>query len=314
MALSSTSLMAASAVLALWLDHRWGEPPQALHPVVWMGHWLGRPGQRLSRLRPAWAFWGGALWWSLGAVTVASLALWAQQTLLGWAGQGGWEAVGAVVLGGVLLKPLLAWRMLRDEVQAVDLALAHSLPAGRTRLAWLVSREVHTLDAVEVREAVTSTLAENLNDSVLAPLFWWVVAGLPGAAVYRFANTADAMWGYRDHREWSGKWAARADDLLSGVPARLTALGLCAVAWAWPGWARLRQQARLTPSPNGGWPMGAMACLLGCRLGKRGVYTLVAEGRAISSADLQRALAWSGRLVGVLALLLAACCVQGLIP
>jgi adenosylcobinamide-phosphate synthase len=313
MALSSTGLMAASAVLALWLDHRWGEPPLRVHPVAWMGHWLERPGQRLSRLRPAWAFGGGALWWSLGALTVAGLAWWAQQTMLDWAGQGGLAALGAVLLGGVLLKPLLAWRMLREEVLAVERGLADALPAGRTRLARLVSREVQTLDAVQVREAAIGTLAENLNDSVLAPLFWWAVAGLPGAAVYRFANTADAMWGYRDHREWSGKWAARADDLLSCVPARLTALGLCAVAWAWPGVARLRQQARLTPSPNGGWPIGTMACLLGCRLGKPGVYTLLAEGRSATTGDLQRALAWSGRLVLVLGLLLAACCVEGVV-
>jgi adenosylcobinamide-phosphate synthase len=216
-----------------------------------------------------------------------------------------------VLLGGLLLKPLLAWRVLREEVQAVELGLTESLPAGRRRLSRLVSREVRMLDAVQVREAAIETLAENLNDSVLAPLFWFALAGLPGAAVYRFANTADAMWGYRDHREWSGKWAARADDLLSWLPARLTALGLCAVAAVWPGWAHLRQQARLTPSPNGGWPMGAMACLLGCRLGKPGVYTLMARGRDATAADLQRALVWSSRLVGMCGLLAAAFGVWG---
>src|SRR5690606_4699726 len=135
---------------------------------------------------------------------------------------------------GLLLKPLLAWRLLREEVQGVEAALAESVEAGRARLARLVSRDVAPLSATEVRESAIESLAENLNDSVVAPLFWFVLAGLPGAALYRFANTADAMWGYRGARggrvwEWAGKWAAHADDALSWLPARLTALLL---AWA----------------------------------------------------------------------------------
>jgi len=129
----------------------------------------------------------------------------------------------------LLLKPLLAWRMLRDEVQAVEDALAVSLDAGRQRLSRIVSRDTRALTETEVRESAIETLAENLNDSVVAPVFWFVLLGLPGAVVYRFANTADAMWGYRGmhngrYWEWAGKWAARADDVLSWLPARVTAL------------------------------------------------------------------------------------------
>ena len=161
------------------------------------------------------------LW--LGALLSMAVALTLDIMLVAWLGQAwaGHEgaapqvsdvvlAVGlrAVLLGG-LLKPLMSWRMLRDEVAAVEHALAQSLQAGQQRLARLVSRDVTQLDAPQVRESAIETLAENLNDSVVAPLFWFVLLGLPGAALYRFANTADAMWGYRGRYEWVGKWAAR---------------------------------------------------------------------------------------------------------
>lgn len=199
----------------------------------------------------------------------------------------------AVLLLGLLLKPLLAWAMLRSEVLAVEAALGTSLDAGRQRLAWLVSRDVAALTEGQVRESAIESLAENLNDSVVAPIFWFVLLGLPGAALYRFANTADAMWGYRGERngrvwEWAGKWAAWADDVLSWLPARITAVLLMALAHR-AAWRALGQQARLTPSPNSGWPMAAMALCLGVRLGKPGVYTLNAEGRVPLGADTQRA-------------------------
>jgi adenosylcobinamide-phosphate synthase len=147
-----------------------------------------------------------------------------------------------------------------------------------------VSRDTAALDATQVREAAIETLAENLNDSVIAPLFWFAIAGLPGAAVYRFANTADAMWGYRDHREWAGKFAARADDLLSWLPARLSALALLAARPALL--PRLAGEARRTPSPNSGWPMAAMALRLDLKLGKPGVYQLNSSGAQPGPGDV----------------------------
>ena len=130
-------------------------------------------------------------------------------------------------------------------------------------------------------------MAENLNDSLVAPLAWYAVFGLPGAAVYRFANTADAMWGYRGRYEWAGKWAARADDVLSWVPARITAALL--LGWRPGAWSALVQEARDT-SPNGGWPMGAMALHLGVRLTKPGVYRLNDSAPAPDALALRKAL------------------------
>lgn len=296
---------------ALAIDLWWGEPPVPLHPVVWMGRALGACGARVAPAGPTgrdlWSFWLAALIWCALAAIVFVIAAAAQW--LAWRYLPAWAA--ALVLG-LLLKPLLAWRMLRDEVLAVEAALQQSLPAGRERLTWLVSRDTAQLDAGQVRESAIETLAENLSDSVLAPLFWFAVAGLPGAALYRFANTADAMWGYpgwrgqgddRRHWQWAGKWTARADDLLNWIPARLTALLLALsglAAGRRPGWSALRQDACITPSPNGGWPMGAMARLLGVRLGKPGVYVLNPAGCVPQAAELQQAVAHAGRVVAML--------------
>jgi adenosylcobinamide-phosphate synthase len=266
-----------------------------------MGRYLGAIGPRLTALPPRLAFVGGALAWALGACVVLALALGADVFVRvctsAFLAEPLWAALAQGLLLGVALKPLLAWRMLRDEVAAVERALGQSLPQGRAQLQRLVSRDVQTLGDVEVRESAIESLAENLNDSVVAPLFWFALCGLPGAALYRFANTADAMWGYRGRYEWAGKWAARADDALSWLPARITALLLCLAAGRAPAWRDVQQQASLTPSPNGGWPMGTMALLLGVRLCKPGVYALHAEGSAPRAEHSALALAWAARAV-----------------
>ena len=293
------SIPVLALCIALAVDHVFGEPPARWHPVVWMGHALGWAGQRVAPLAQhapvgldlrSFCF-SALVWCALSAINVF-IAWGLQRALL----QLPWwlAAVGL----GLCLKALLAWRMLRTEVLAVEAALAQSLAAGRERLSWLVSRDVTQLTEAQVRESAIESLAENLNDSVLAPLFWFALAGLPGAALYRFANTADAMWGYRIVRggrewEWAGKWAARADDALNWLPARLTALLL----WPTGQGAALWRNAGLTPSPNGGWPMGAMALGLGVRLGKPGVYTLNATGREPVTADVHQAVALAWRAV-----------------
>ena len=303
--------LAAALWLALLVDRWFGEPPAHWHPVVWMGQYLGWMGQHIAP-QGAQAGQGadiprfvlGALAWSLGAVVVGAVAITIQQWLLSW------HALAAVVLLGLLLKPLLAWRMLRDEVRAVEAALQTSLENGRAQLARLVSRDVSTLDAQQVRESAIESLAENLNDSLVAPLFWFALLGLPGAALYRYANTADAMWGYRGLRAgrdwtWAGKWAARVDDVLSWLPARLTAL-LLALVRGGLSWRALRAQAPRTPSPNSGWPMAAMALALDVRLSKPGVYVLHEAGRGPQAGDTARAVQLGERAVLLLALLLGA--------
>jgi len=310
---------AAVPLVALWvafgLDHAFGEPAARWHPVVWMGRYLQAVGQRIAPTAGAAApgaagvFTLGATAWVLGALVVLAVALALQamlQSLPVWA---------AGLLAGIAWKPLLAWRMLREETAGVEQALSASLEEGRARLSRLVSRDVAQLDAEAVRESAIESLAENLNDSVVAPVFWFVLLGLPGAAVYRFANTADAMWGYRGERggrtwEWAGKFAARADDVLSWVPARLTAL-LIAAAHRGLRWRVLRSEAARTASPNSGWPMAAMALALDVRLGKPGVYVLHGAARAPVAADGRRAQAVAARAVALLLLVASAAIVLG---
>lgn len=303
------AVAAVALLLALAIDRWWGEPAAALHPVVWMGRALGACGARVApgqaTGRDLWSFWLAALVWCALAAIVLVVS-----GALQWAALAHLPAWGAALALGLLLKPLLAWRMLRREVLAVEAALGESLEAGRARLAWLVSRDVRQLDAAAVRESAIESLAENLSDSVVAPLFWFVLLGLPGAALYRFANTADAMWGYPGMRggrywQWAGKWAARADDALSWLPARLTALLLWLAARG-VRWSALRALARATPSPNGGWPMGAMALALGVRLSKPGVYVLNAAGRAARAEDTRRAIDLASRSIAALIPLLLA--------
>lgn len=277
--------------LALLLDWWLGEPPAIFHPVVWMGKALQRAGDWLAPPAPVaqdWkCFWLAALVWCALAAIVLIVSWFLQQSALAM-----YDVLAAAVLAA-LLKPMLAWRMLRNEVLAVELALAQSLADGRTRLSWLVSRDVNALSAQQVRESAIESLAENLNDSVVAPLFWFALLGLPGAALYRFANTADAMWGYPGMRggrywQWAGKWAARADDVLSWVPARITGV-LVAVGVRGLTWRRLARHASKTPSPNSGWPMAAMALALGVRLSKPGVYSLNGRARRPGPLDTRRA-------------------------
>lgn len=284
---------AGGALLLAWTaDRLFGEPRYAWHPVAWFGRIATPLGLRARALAPSAAFAAGTVFWMalVGSVAAAAFAVErASGSLPAWA---------AIPLLAVVLKPTFAWRMLEDEVRAVDTALGQGLDEGRAQVARLCSRDVEQLDADGVRETAIETLAENFNDSLVAPLFWFVVAGLPGAWAWRAVNTLDAMWGYRGRWEWAGKWAARADDVLGYVPARLAA----ALLWrpsGTMGWlasiTHLAREARLTPSPNGGWPMAAMALRIGARLGKPGVYTLNARAPGPHATSIGIALVVAGQ-------------------
>jgi adenosylcobinamide-phosphate synthase len=267
-----------------------------------MGYFLKLFGRPMTRLPAGPALIAGCLAWSVGAALVVAVAI-AVDRILQELAQDRLLTPGlglpvAEFLLGILLKPLFSWRMLRDEVANVERRMGQSLSDGRAQLQRLVSRDVALLNETEIRESAIETLAENLNDSLVAPLFWFAIGGLEGAALYRFANTADAMWGYRGEYEWAGKAAAKIDDLMNWLPARLTALLICLAAGRALSLAEMRHQASQTPSPNGGWPMGTMALLGGIRLGKPGVYCLNEGGRPPRPHDLWQALRWSGGAVG----------------
>jgi adenosylcobinamide-phosphate synthase len=279
-------------VAALAIDAAVGEPPARVHPVVAMGGLLSAARRRWRGRGPAVEFAEGAA--GLAAVVAASaLGAVAAQRLLD-------RLPRSVALLGEAgaLSTLLALRGLREAVEGVQEALAaDDLVTARALAARdLVSRDTAQLDASELSGAAIQSLAENLSDSVVAPLLAYAAGGLPGAAAYRALNTADAMWGYRTAELLHhGRAAARADDVANLVPARLTALLIAlraprrAAAWR----IALRDHG-LAPSPNGGWPMAAMAGALGVRLVKRDSYAFNAEAPAPGAADIGRALGVAG--------------------
>ena len=232
------------------------------------------------------------------AGAIAALAGWGVAAL---AAQTGWAQ--PLVIGAALWL-LLALRGLFTAAAKVARPLAHGdLPAARVAVAWhLVSRPTQDLDAGGVASAAVESVAENLTDAYAAPVAFFLVFGLPGAAFYRAVNTADAMIGYRDGAlDYFGKVAARLDDVLNVIPARLAALAIVAAsalagANAAAAWRMLRRDRARTASPNAGWTMAAIAGALGVTLEKPGSYRL-GDGHAPRPDDIARAV----RIVGLAA-------------
>lgn len=257
---------AQNLLLALAADALLGDPPNHWHPVVLLGSWMHLGEQMAPALPQARLAWGGA--WLAGGAALA--------------GAGATLVPKHALLQAGAAATLLAYRSLDRAVAEVQHALASDdLPEARRLLSWhLVSRPTDDLNASEVAAAALESLAENLSDSVVAPALAYLVGGLPAMAVYRLCNTADALWGYHNERyECLGKVAARLDDGLNLVPARLTAFLIAAAAQlTWQrgtdAWRIARRDAGLTASPNAGWPMAAMAGALDTTLTKRDHYRL----------------------------------------
>ena len=212
----------------------------------------------------------------------------------------------------------LAGTTLIREVREVFLALDRSLEEGRTQVARIVGRDTSELSAQEVRTAALETLAENLSDGVIAPLFWFAILGVPGMLAYKMVNTLDSMIGYRTERYKDfGCWAAHIDDIANYIPARLTAL-LMIVGY----WPKAKSQkliafvcryGRNHASPNSGYPEAALAGILDCRFGGPHYYfgqlfekPFIGENdRELTTADMKKAIRVN-RMAEVLMVLLVA--------
>lgn len=274
---------------ALAVDRLVGEYPVALHPVVW----LGRAIAGAMKLAPAVGWWrqfgfGALLTLTLVAASaglaVAALVLAARIPYLD------------VLVGAYLLKASFALRELEQASLRVQRPLREGdLEGARAVLSSLCSRDSANLDRDELLGATIESLAENTSDSFVAPLFYFVLLGVPGAFAYRAINTLDAMIGYHGPYEALGKFAARLDDVANWAPARLTAALLLLAGWllrldAPEGWRILRRDAGRTPSPNAGWPMAVMAGLLRVQLVKKDVYVLgdAQEMLSLEKVDVAR--------------------------
>ena len=259
------------------LDALWGEPDwlwkRLPHPAVLMGRLIGHADRRFNH---------GAQQRLKGVAVMAVLVTGAGG--LGWAiGQLPGHALWEVILAAILL----AQKSLVDHVQAVGHALHRSLGEGRRAVAMIVGRDTAEMREADVARAAIESAAENLSDGVIAPAFWFMVGGLPGLLIYKITNTADSMIGHMTPRHRQFGWAAaRFDDLLNLIPARLTAL-LLALTHGWLDPRPVLRDAKLHRSPNAGWPESVMAPILNVALsgprsyhGERRVYPWVwPEGR-----------------------------------
>jgi adenosylcobinamide-phosphate synthase len=264
-------LVPAVVALAALIDVAAGEPPAALHPVVWMGRLIAALERRRPRGRPrAELAYGVFLVLVVAGVCGAgAVALTLAFDHLPW-----WLAVP---LSAAALKTTFSLRGLVAAARRVQAALAADTGAARAELAALVSRD-RELDAPHIVSAAVESLAENLTDSVVSPLLYFALFGLPGAFVYRAANTMDAMVGYRGEYEYVGKAAARLDDVLNWLPARLTGVLIALLAPSARGRREARRCVRARPHPATGpnklVTISAMAGALGAQLEKPGVYAV----------------------------------------
>ena len=178
-----------------------------------------------------------------------------------------------VCVSAIFIFYFLAGKTLIKEVRMVFKALDESLEKGRKQLSRIVGRDTANLDAQEIRTAALETLAENLSDGVIAPLFWYMLLGVPGMAAYKMINTLDSMIGYKTERYRDfGCWAAHIDDIANWIPARLTAL-LMVLSAGRPGLLRfVHKYGRQHASPNSGYPESALAGILNCRFGGTHTY------------------------------------------
>lgn len=306
-----------TALLALALERLVGYPNAIVarigHPVIWMGRLIGLLDSRLNNRSRGRGVLALLLLLAATALVTVPIAWLLRSLPFGW------------VIEAVLASTLLAQKSLRDAVRAVAAALTRSLPEGRTAVSHIVGRDPQSLDEAGVSRAAIESLAESTSDGVVAPLVFLVLFGLPGIALYKAVNTADSMIGHKTERHLQFGWAAaRFDDLLNLVPARLTALLIAGAAFfakdAQPeaAWSTALSDAKKHESPNAGWPEAAFAGALGFQLGGPRSYEgemvdlpAFGTGRAeLGPADIERAL----RLYDVtLNLLLVATAVAALI-
>ena len=268
-----------------WLaDFVFGDPQRLPHPIVWFGRMISFGEKRLNhgsnrKLK-------GALM-AIGLIAMVFAVAW----LIRW-----WLVSKAIWLvlafDAIVVFYCLAGTTLIKEVRAVFVALDRSLEEGRAQVARIVGRDTSELSAQEVRKAALETLAENLSDGVIAPLFWLALLGTPGMLAYKMVNTLDSMIGYHTERYLDfGCWAAHIDDIANYIPARLTALLMGGK------WGFIRKFGRNHASPNSGYPEAGLASILDCQFGGPHKYfgemfykPFIGENdRELSTADMKTA-------------------------
>jgi adenosylcobinamide-phosphate synthase len=261
-------------LLALALDLAFGEMSNAWHPVAWLGKLISleaRLAPKTGKIRQL-AYGVSMVLITLGLIVTAVYFLLAYLREI--------NPVVYIIVAGLLVKFTFSLRGLRQAVDTVRRLLARDkLTQARMSLKSLVSRDTDELNKDQLISAAVESAAENICDSFVAPLFYFLLFGVAGAIAYRVINTFDAMMGYHGHWEYLGKFAARLDDVVNFIPARITALiivlssPICRKNMS-QAWHIMIRDHKKTESPNAGWTMGAIAGALGVQLEKAGHYKL----------------------------------------
>ena len=273
----SDTLIGLLPLLAGWLlDLVLGDPSWLPHPVVGFGKLIAFCEHRLNKgrhrkLKGAFV----AVGLIVGVFIVTSFLISSFSFFIphfSFFDPGAKATTGRVLISALLIFYCLAGTTLIREVRAVFRAVDRSLEEGRVQVARIVGRDTSELSAQEVRTAALETLAENLSDGVIAPLFWLAILGVPGMLAYKMVNTLDSMIGYKTERYKDfGCWAAHIDDIANYIPARLTALLMvlphAMVTGHWSMVTFVRHYGRYHASPNSGYPEAALAGILNCRFG-----------------------------------------------
>ena len=277
-----------SLLIGWLLDLLFGDPQKLPHPVVWFGKMIAACEHQYNK--GTHRKLKGALI-SIGLILFVFAITWMFRKILGifalFIFDGTREQVYQIpillyIFDALAIFYCLAGTTLIREVREVFLALDRSLEEGRKQVARIVGRDTSELSAQEVRTAALETLAENLSDGVIAPLFWLAILGTPGMLAYKMVNTLDSMIGYKTERYRDfGCWAAHIDDIANYIPARLTAILMLLAGIFIPLLSRrgadrrgglstlrfVRKYARNHASPNSGYPESALAAILDCRFG-----------------------------------------------
>ena len=289
------------------LDKLLGDPLWLPHPVVGFGKLIARCERRGNQ---------GVHRKRNGALTAVALIL--LVFLVSWGLLEGANRIHPwlkVILSVVAVFYCLAGKTLIDEVRMVFESADISLEAGRKQVSRIVGRDTSALSDQEVRTAALETLAENLSDGVIAPLFWYFLLGVPGMLAYKMVNTLDSMIGYRNSRYKDfGCWAARIDDVANYLPARLTALLMVLVSGRWTLLKFVAHYGRMHASPNSGYPEAALAGILNCRFGGPHDYFgetvykpfIGSNPRPVNSDDMRRAIRINRLAEGGMVLLMVA--------
>ena len=301
------------SLLAGWLlDLIFGDPLRLPHPIVGFGKLIAMGEKRWNhgahrRRKGAWL----TIFLVAGTFVLTVALLFGCRKLGDALGIGVWLLR---VVEAILIFYCLAGTTLIREVREVFRAVDLSLEEGRTQVARIVGRDTSDLSAQEIRTAALETLAENLNDGVIAPMFWLALLGVPGMMAYKMINTLDSMIGYRNERYLEfGRFAARLDDVAGWIPARLTAFLMLLVAGRLGKTGWVRKNGRKHLSPNSGHPEAALAAILDCRFGGPHNYfgeevwkPFIGENdRPLTTADMERAVLVN-RLAEVMMVLLTA--------